>query len=79
MADPVYDRFMAYSAFGDKTSAGQIDSNMFAKLCKGQTAQRHNRHCRPSNVRVPPSLPTDRTSSSSPSPLPFPPVSQRRV
>jgi len=34
MSDPVHERFLAYSSFGDKNSAGQIDNNMFSKLCK---------------------------------------------
>ena len=34
MSDPVHARFMAYSGFGDKTSAGQMDGKLFAKLCK---------------------------------------------
>jgi hypothetical protein len=32
--DPVYERFIAYSSFGAKDSAGQLDSNMFSKLCR---------------------------------------------
>ena len=34
MSDPVHARFMAYSGFGDKTQAGQMDGKLFAKLCK---------------------------------------------
>jgi len=34
IVDPVHDRFIAYSAFGNKDGAGQMDGNMFAKLCK---------------------------------------------
>ena len=34
MSDPVYERFMAFSSFGDKTQAGQLDGKLFAKLCK---------------------------------------------
>ena len=34
MSDPVYDRFISYSSFGDKTQAGQMDGKLFAKLCK---------------------------------------------
>lgn len=34
VSDPIHDRFLAYSAFGNKDGAGQLDGNMFAKLCK---------------------------------------------
>ena len=34
MTEVVHARFLAFSSFGDKTSAGLLDSNMFAKLCK---------------------------------------------
>lgn len=34
MSDPVHERFVQYSSFGDKTSAGLMDGNMFAKMAK---------------------------------------------
>jgi len=34
MSDPVYERFMAFSSFGAKEQAGQLDGKLFAKLCK---------------------------------------------
>lgn len=33
--EAVHEKFMLYSGFGDKTKAGELDGNMFAKMAKG--------------------------------------------
>jgi len=32
--EQVHEKFMSYSGFGDKTKAGELDGNMFAKMAK---------------------------------------------